>query len=79
MSGIYIRGMEMPEACTLCPCARNYGVCEITNKHPSYLEWVGNKPSWCPLVEVTQVDFDLFLEGRVKPFTIPSQKHNNES
>ena len=51
MSGIYIPGMEMPIACTFCPCAHD-DKCDITRKKQTFLEWYESRPDWCPLVPV---------------------------
>lgn len=80
---VYIKGMEMPDRCFSCPM-NDVDCCGISKG--SYIEYrevdidvaIDHRPDWCPLVEVTQVDFDLFLEGRVKPFTVPPLRRNNE-
>lgn len=60
--GVYIKGMEMPKSCDVCPLiaeADDYHVCYINEQFIPW-EWVDEhsaeqrhpKPSWCPLVEV---------------------------
>ena len=48
---VLIRGMEMPESCSVCPC--NYdNVCAVDYKYPTFNEWRSKRPDWCPLVEL---------------------------
>lgn len=60
--GVYIRGMEMPTSCDVCPFiaeADDYHVCYINEQFIPW-EWIDEhsaeqrhpKPSWCPLVEI---------------------------
>ncbi len=75
--GLYIRGMEMPKNCDVCPLiaeADDYHVCYINEQFIPW-EWVGEhsseqrhpKPSWCPLVEIPPhgrlIDADVLMEN----------------
>ena len=49
MSGIYIKGMEMPVSCTRCPLSDDDVVfCHAAKK---YIPMLGH-PTFCPLIEV---------------------------
>ena len=62
MSGIYIKGMEMPKNCAVCPCA-NDGIrfCKAANE---YIPMIGH-PKFCPLIAVPDhgrlIDADALL------------------
>lgn len=60
--GVYIKNMEMPKNCDVCPLiaeADDYHVCYINEQFIPW-EWIDEhsaeqrhpKPSWCPLVEI---------------------------
>ena len=51
MSGIYIKGMEMPINCMTCPCADNAG-CAITGAIISSKAMAYGRTDDCPLVPV---------------------------
>ena len=58
MSGIYIKGMEMPYDCPVCPLSHwnavgNFTGCEIKKRFFSPAEMLeSGRPSFCPLVPV---------------------------
>ena len=65
--GIYIPNMKLPEACEDCPIySKNSSKCLAVEPprffDPHELEWrepkpgdeLGDKPSWCPLIEVPE-------------------------
>lgn len=68
--------MDMPDDCMACPCSdRDRMFCQVnnrSNRRIGYFE--NNRPIWCPLKEVTQVDIGEFLEGSVKTFNIPGKE-----
>ena len=52
--GVYIKGMEMPKACVVCPCACEFdGSCHITGYKPTFAEWYEDGVKDCPLVPVS--------------------------
>ena len=62
--GLYIKGAEMPDCCERCPCAyftegAFSDMCQATNgedndieEYTDYGKRKGERPEWCPLVEV---------------------------
>lgn len=76
MTGLFIPDMELPEFCCDCPCNDGeFYKCRATKEHRhAFID----KPEWCPLIEITQVDFDTFIEGRIKTFNIPPMGETNE-
>lgn len=56
--GVYIKGMEMPKDCPLCPLAhynalQEFTGCEITRWYfDSETMATSTRPSFCPLVEI---------------------------
>ena len=64
MKGILIKGMEMPEFCTLCPCSaflfKKFFCAVMGPKFEITGENIKKrtKPSWCPLME-TEVEDEL--------------------
>lgn len=53
---ILIKGLEMPEECSLCPLMSEAGYCngtnELTTEELESLWRIVGRPSWCPLVEI---------------------------
>ena len=47
MSGIYIKGMEIPSSCSLCFFAV-HDMCVVTGKDAE--DWWETRPEYCPLV-----------------------------
>ena len=70
MSGIYIKGMEMPETCYECPCGDNeFYECMATKDRYSYHRDEygypdGERQDFCPLISVPDhgrlIDADSF-------------------
>ena len=56
MSGVYIKGLEMPNKCMECPCSGTYTdglwVCEIKSELLTSTELEEERPEWCPLIPV---------------------------
>ena len=68
MSGVYFRGMKMPEACNVCPAHHFYfppvkfaddevlttavAVCMAVGKELPTLSQENQKPDWCPAISV---------------------------
>ena len=68
MSGVYFRGMKMPEACNVCPAHHFYfppvkfaddevlttavPVCMAVGKELPTLSQENRKPDWCPAISV---------------------------
>jgi hypothetical protein len=48
---VLIRGAGMPEACCTCPCSYD-NQCAVNLKYPTFEEYHGSRPVWCPLIEV---------------------------
>lgn len=63
---VIIKGMEMPEYCSACPCETD-NVCEAATTHLTYHEWTEHRPSWCPLVYVPDTPI-----GQIAAGTIPA-------
>ena len=64
----------MPTSCYDCPCNKDDGfgffTCGVTKSECDFIRL----PSDCPIVPVpdmTQVDLNVFIEGKVKTFDIP--------
>ena len=51
MSGIYIKGMEMPKNCLSCPLQGGIADCRLTQK--TYNWGLSERPSDCPLISAT--------------------------
>ena len=51
MSGIYIKGKEMPKNCCACFCAKD-SFCGITGYEPTFGEWYEDGVKDCPLISV---------------------------
>lgn len=68
---VYIKGMNKPKDCWMCNFVdRDYGNCLVDGKeHGDY-----NKPEDCPLMDITEVNLGVFIEGKVKTFDIPKPK-----
>ena len=72
MSGIYIKGMEMPETCYECPCGDNeFYECMATKDrnsyhHDEYGYPDGERQEWCPLIPVPDhgdlIDREPFID-----------------
>lgn len=68
MSGIYIKGMEMPKNCLDCPCCDDMGgaYCRPLQKKLGLAFASLYKPDDCPLIEVPKhgdlIDRDMVLE-----------------
>lgn len=59
---VMIKDMEMPERCCVCCCSNElYDRCGVNNGKLSFDDWYEHRPSWCPLVEVT--DFSVPKNG----------------
>ena len=58
MSGVYIKGMEMPETCYECPCGDNefYQCCATKERFSYHRDEYGypdgERQDWCPLISV---------------------------
>ena len=59
--GVYIKGMEMPSCCLVCPCSgtditddsNEVWVCEVNELRQLTTEdKIERRPEWCPLVPV---------------------------
>lgn len=48
---VLIKGAGMPEACCTCPCSYD-NQCAVNLKYPTFEEYHGSRPAWCPLIEV---------------------------
>ena len=49
MSGVYIKGMEMPKNCCICHFS-SHDMCLLCKRDAE--DWFENRPEYCPLVEV---------------------------
>lgn len=71
---VYIKGMEMPRACQMCPLSHwnkldQLTGCELVRKYVPETDedfWNNDRPSWCPLIEVPPhgdlIDRDTLLQ-----------------
>jgi hypothetical protein len=61
--GIYIKGMEMPKNCCICPFS-SHDMCLLCKRDAE--DWFENRPEYCPLVEVPDhgdlIDRDDLIE-----------------
>lgn len=86
MSGIYVKGVEMPDCCSHCICAVGYDIpirCDAVPAVPKLVaefdEAVKNgvRAEWCPLIPVTGHgrlgDLDE-LEGRIKAWMLNNRR-----
>lgn len=72
MSGVYIKNIRMPENCLDCPCCDNeFYECKAKYHFilpkDEYGAVLGNRPEWCPLVEIKPqhgrlIDADKLLQ-----------------
>lgn len=65
---IAIKDMEMPKSCEECPLCQHYPLCGQTWCRASNammadfyeeIPYKANRPSWCPLIDLTQYEDDL--------------------
>ena len=52
MSGLFIKGAEMPRECVVCPCEHDME-CQADENHRR--RPADGRPKWCPLVELEPV------------------------
>lgn len=73
MSGIYIKGMEMPKGCATCPyCDRawNKPKCKVKSVQGRFMEQRLNldrtRQKWCPIIPIPDhgrlIDADAFIK-----------------
>ena len=44
--------IEMPVSCIDCPCYNDdYEACKVKRRKLSWIEYLNDKPDWCPLIE----------------------------
>ena len=73
-----IKSAEMPEACCTCPCSYD-NQCAVNLKYPTFEEYHGSRPVWCPLVEVPVphgrlIDADALIKDGWKLYKVVKRR-----